>query len=147
VPSQHGPQGPVPPQYGPQGAVPPPPAEPGTKPAKSGLGKRIASIGMALVIGLGIFGVKSWFNRDQTADAKVGDCINAGTVTEKEEKAKAKMADCGSPEAGYSVVGRVENDTSLESKACDKYFTEAKVEYAVYASDAGNGYLLCLKKA
>lgn len=144
--------GSVPPQHGPQGDVsPPPPAEQfGAKPVKSGpgIGKRIASIGVALVIGLGIFGVKSWMNRDQTADAKVGDCINPGAVAGgKEQAADAKMAKCGSADAAYSVVGRVENDTNTESKACDKYFTEEKVEYAVYASESGNGYLLCLKKA
>ena len=136
----------VPPQYAaPEASGATPAAEPPKK--KRGLGKRIGGIVVALVVGLGLFGVKSYLNRDETAQAKVGDCIATPAVTsDKEQEADAQVAACGSADAAYSVVGRVENDTDTDSKACDQYFTEEKAEYAVYASTGGNGYLLCLKK-
>jgi hypothetical protein len=117
-------------------------------PKKSrGIAKRLGGIAVAIVIALGWFGVKSYLNRDQTADAKVGDCIATDTaVADTEKEADAKMATCGSADAAYSVVGRVENDSDTDSKACDRYFTEEKVEYAIVSSITGSGYLLCLKK-
>jgi hypothetical protein len=42
------------------------------------------------------------------------------------------------------VVGRVEGETSTSSPSCDKFFKEDE-QFAVYASDAAGGYLLCLK--
>lgn len=121
----------------------------GTLRRRRGAGRRAGNIAAAVVIGLGIFGVK-WLNRDQGQDAKVGDCLSAdaGTVPAGQEKqAVATVVSCTSADAAYAVVGRVEHDTSTSSKACSAYFTEDTAEYAVFAIKAGQGYLLCLRKA
>jgi hypothetical protein len=124
----------------------------GTEPApkkKSGAGKILLRIGGAVLVALIIFGVKSFFfsATDKAKDAAVGDCIASSkqvTGTESTE-AKAKVVDCASTEAKFSVVGRVNGETDVKSKSCDKFFKENE-EFYVYAADNGaSGYLLCLK--
>jgi hypothetical protein len=123
-----------------------------TEKKKSGK-SRILSILGVVVVGLVILVVKiglgGVLHPDKAKSAKVGDCVQAlGKVPTQEGKtsdAEAKVVDCSSSAATHSVVGRVEGESSTESKSCDKYFTDEKAEYFVYASSTGKGYLLCLK--
>ncbi|MBO4208702.1 hypothetical protein GSF22_22200 [Micromonospora echinofusca] len=133
----------------------PPPAAPEQK--KSGGKKLLGILGVILaviVIGGLKFGAKSLFgDKDETAQAKVGDCI-AGLpeVAEgKEEEANdAKVVDCTSTEAAFNVVGRVENQTEAQAQlgtACEQYIKEGEEGYTFYSIPAGGkGYLLCLTK-
>lgn len=152
--------GAVPPPYGPDGTnLPPNPAGPppyevsGAAPQKKSALKKIGSIAGVAIVAIAIFGgkvyLRSLANDDPTADAKIGDCISTGktkVASDKEQEVTAEMATCGTADAAFSIVGRVEHETDLNSKSCDKFFTDEKAEYAVVNSDSGDGYLLCLKK-
>ncbi|MBY8872108.1 hypothetical protein K7640_09680 [Micromonospora sp. PLK6-60] len=137
----------------PEPAVPgPPPAEP-----KKSAGRKVLSIlGVILaVIAFGAikFGIKSFANRDQTADAKVGDCLAElpEMVGDKQEDADdAKVVECTSTDAAYNVVGRVENQTEAQAasgEGCEKYVKEG-ADYYVFSNikQGGTGYVLCLTK-
>jgi hypothetical protein len=63
----------------------------------------------------------------------------------KTSEADAKVVDCTSKDAAYTVVGRVNGETNTNSKSCDQYFTDEKADYFVYSSTTGDGYLLCLQ--
>ncbi|MET8306565.1 hypothetical protein [Micromonospora sp. NPDC005173] len=145
----------VPPQ---PAAETPPPAEPEAK--KSGAKKALGIVGAILVFvviaGLK-FGVGSaignYLNKDETADAKAGDCIAELpeiTGTEEEEVDGAKVVECTSTDAAYSVVGRVDGQTEAQAKAgtaCDQYLKEGEEGYVFYNIEPGKtGYLLCLTK-
>ncbi|WP_406081871.1 hypothetical protein [Micromonospora sp. NBC_00858] len=136
----------------------PPPAEPEAK--KSGAKKALGIVGAILVFvviaGLK-FGVGSaignYLNKDETADAKAGDCIAELpeiTGTEEEEVDGAKVVECTSTDAAYSVVGRVDGQTEAQAKAgtaCDQYLKEGEEGYVFYNIEPGKtGYLLCLTK-
>jgi hypothetical protein len=101
-----------------------------------------------LVVVVGIIGivVKEAFFGDKAKDAAVGDCIAASKDVKANEEtdAAAKVVDCGSSEAAFSVVGRINGETDTNSKSCDKYFKEGE-QFFVYSSTSGSGYLLCLK--
>jgi hypothetical protein len=130
----------------------PPPAE--TK--KSGGRKALGIIGLivaVLVIGGLKFGLKSYLDRDKTADAKVGDCIAElpDVAAGKEEDASgAKVVACTSTDAAYNVVGRVDNQTEAQAKTgdgCEPFIKEDQDGYFFYAVKPGDkGYLLCLTK-
>jgi hypothetical protein len=125
------------------GDAPAPPA-PVTK--KSGVGKILLRVGATLVALIIVFVVKDAFFGDKAKDAAVGDCIASSkkvTGTESTE-AEAKVVDCGSADAAFSVVGRVKGETDTNSKSCDKFFKENE-QFFVYSSTASGGYLLCLK--
>ena len=105
-------------------------AEP--KAEKSGAKKALGIIGaiLAVVVIAGLkFGAASaignFFNKDETADAKAGDCIAElpeVTGTEQEEVDGAKVVECTSTDAAYNVVGRVDGQTEAQAKAdttCD----------------------------
>ncbi|MFF5177497.1 hypothetical protein ACFY2Q_05660 [Micromonospora sp. NPDC000316] len=143
----------------PQPAVATPsPVEPEAK--KSGAKKALGIIGTILVVvviaGLK-FGVASaignFMNKDETADAKAGDCIAElpeVTGTEQEEVSGAKVVECTSTDAAYNVVGRVDDQTAAQAKAdtmCSEFFKEVEQGY-VYSSIASGktGYVLCLTK-
>jgi hypothetical protein len=105
---------------------------------------------VVVIIGVGIrFGLSSAINPDKAKQAKVGDCVAAqGKVPTEEGKtteADAKVVDCTSSDAAYTVVGRVNGETDTNSKSCDKFFTDEKADYFVYSSTTGSGYLLCLQ--
>jgi hypothetical protein len=113
---------------------------------KSGVGKILLGVGAALVALIVVFVVKGAFLGDKAKDAAVGDCIASSkkvTGTESTE-AEAKVVDCGSADAAFSVVGRVNGETDTNSKSCDKFFKENE-QFFVYSSTASGGYLLCLK--
>ncbi|MEV4811215.1 LppU/SCO3897 family protein [Micromonospora avicenniae] len=139
----------------PAGQVPPP-AEPEAK--KSG-GKKALSIIGAIVVFVVIAGLKfgvatairNVFDKDATAEAKVGDCIAKLPEvlgTEEEEVDDAKIVDCTSTEAVYNVVGRVDGQTEAQAQAgtaCEPFFKEGQDGYLFYSIEPGKkGYLLCL---
>ncbi len=150
------------PQPGQPSFPPPPPGQPGgpeafgqfptEKKKRSGrsLLVRIGSLIVLVIIGVAVkFGLNSAINPDKAKQAKVGDCVAAqGKVPTQEGKttsADAKVVDCNSTDAAYTVVGRVNGETDTNSKSCDKFFTDEKADYFVYSSTNGSGYLLCLQ--
>jgi hypothetical protein len=119
------------------------PAEPKKK---SAVGKVVLRIVGAIVVFVLIAVAREAFFGDKAKDAAVGDCIASSeeVQTNKETDATAKVVECSSADAAFTVVGRVDGETSTESKSCEKFFKENE-EYAIYASEAGGGYLLCLR--
>jgi hypothetical protein len=122
------------------------------KPKKSGKARLLSILGIVVIIVIGIAvkaGLSSVLSPDKAKSAKVGDCVAAqGKVPTQEGKtteADAKVVDCTSSEAAYTVVGRVDGETDTNSKSCDQYFTDEKADYFVYSSTSGSGYLLCLQ--
>jgi hypothetical protein len=160
---------PAPGQPGPEGQAYPPapgqpvPGQPGgepgqfaqfpnEKPKKSAKARVLSILGVIVVVIIVAaikFGIGSALNKDEAKQAKVGDCVAAqGKVPTEEGKtseAEAKVVDCTSNDAAYSVVGRVNGETDTNSKSCDQYFTDEKADYFVYSSTSGDGYLLCLQ--
>ena len=121
------------------------PAEQPTK-KSSVIGKLLLRFGLAIVVVIVGIVVKEAFFGDKAKDAAVGDCIAASKDVKANEEtdAEAKVVDCGSSDAAFSVVGRVNGETDTNSKSCDKYFKENE-EFFIYSSEASGGYLLCLK--
>lgn len=140
------------------GVQAPPPVEPPSK--KSGGRKALGIIG-AIVVFLVILGLKfgigtaigNVFNKDETAEAKAGDCIAELpeiTGTEQEEVDGAKVVECTSTEAAYTVVGRADGQTEAQARAgdaCEQFFKEGEEGYVFSSIEPGKtGYLLCLTK-
>ncbi|MFG3703858.1 hypothetical protein ACGF7U_03850 [Micromonospora sp. NPDC047670] len=136
----------------------PPPAEPEAK--KSGSKKALGIVG-AIVAFLVIAGLKfgvgsaigNFLDKDETADAKVGDCIAElpeVTGTKEEKVDGAKVVECTSTDAVYNVVGRVDGQTETQARsgeACEQYIKEDQDGYVFYSIEPGKkGYLLCLTK-
>jgi hypothetical protein len=149
VPGQPEPGQPVPGQpYGDQAqqGFGGPAAVPAEPKKKGGAGKIIGRIALALVILVVVFVGRTFVFGDKAKDAAVGDCIasSADVKVDEETDADAKVVDCASGDAAYTVVGRVEGESDVKSKSCEKFFKENE-EYFVYASGTGSGYLLCLR--
>ncbi|WP_442934526.1 LppU/SCO3897 family protein [Micromonospora sp. CPCC 205546] len=136
----------------------PPPAEPQAE--KSGSKKLLGIVG-AIVVFLVVAGLKfgigsaigNFFNKDETAEAKVGDCIAElpeVTGTKEEKVDGAKVVECTSTDAAYNVVGRVDGQTQEQARspeACGPYIKEGQEGYLFYSIEPGKtGYLLCLTK-
>ncbi|MCX5069294.1 hypothetical protein OOJ91_25950 [Micromonospora lupini] len=136
----------------------PPPAEPE---AKSSGGKKALGIIGAIVVFLVVAGLKfglgaaigNFLNKDETADAKAGDCIAElpEIKGDKEEEVDgAKVVECTSTDAAYSVVGRIDGQTEAQAKAettCNEFFKEDQEGYVFYSIESGKkGYVLCLTK-
>jgi hypothetical protein len=120
------------------------PAEEKKKGGFRRLALRIGGLILILVIGLV---VRDAFFGDKAKDAKAGDCIASDKDVSKDETTKtgAKVVDCSSSEAKFTVVAKVDGETDVNSKSCDKFF-KANEEFYVYSSANGSkGYLLCLK--
>ena len=116
---------------------------------KKGGGRRIIGrIGLAVLALIVVGGIRYALagDGDEATEAKKGDCIAADKeITEGESaETSAKVVDCGSSDAKYTVVARVDGENDVESEACNKFFKQNEHFY-VYASDAGGGYLLCLR--
>lgn len=139
------------------GAPPFPPAQPGGEfPAaqpetpKKGWARRILGIAVTiLVVVLVKTFLGSLISGDPTGDAKAGDCIAIkNQMSETATQVEAEMAECSSADAKYTVLGRVDGVTNLQSTACDATFNaqlkEGEEGYVI-SSDKGDGYLLCLK--
>ncbi|MDG4779240.1 hypothetical protein O7614_06220 [Micromonospora sp. WMMD961] len=155
----------------PDGAAPTAPASDATAPdatapdagkpeEKSGGKKALGIIGaiLAVVVIAGLkFGVASaignYFNKDETADAKAGDCIAElpeVTGTKQEKVDGAKVVSCTSTDAAYTVVGRVNDQSEAQAQAgtaCDQYLKEGEEGYVFSSIEPGKtGYVLCLTK-
>ena len=135
----------------------PPPAEP----AKKSGSKKLLGILGAIVVFLVVAGLKfgigsvigNFFNKDETAEAKAGDCIAElpeVTGTKEETVDGAKVVECTSTDAVYNVVGRVDGQTQAQARsgeACEPYIKEDQEGYVYYSIEPGKtGYLLCLTK-
>jgi hypothetical protein len=109
--------------------------------------KALAVAGLAVVFLLiAVVVIAGLFFGDEAADAAVGDCIASTEeirVFAKTE-ASAKVVDCKSADAAFTVVGRVEGESDTESMSCQQYFKQDE-QYFVYASKAGKGFLLCMR--
>ncbi|MET7666591.1 LppU/SCO3897 family protein [Micromonospora luteifusca] len=153
------PQAAAPQQAEPQPAAETPQAaEP--KAEKSGAKKALGIVGaiLAVVVIAGLkFGVASaignYFNKDETAAAKAGDCIAElpeVTGTEQETVDGAKVVECTSTDAAYSVVGRVNDQNEAQANAdttCEQFFKEGEQGYIYSSIEPGKtGYVLCLTK-
>ncbi|MEU7998759.1 hypothetical protein AB0B83_25985 [Micromonospora sp. NPDC049060] len=136
----------------------PPPAEPQAEKPGS---KKVLGIVGAIVVFLVVAGLKfgigsaigNFFNKDETAEAKVGDCIAElpeVTGTKEEKVDGAKVVECTSTDAVYNVVGRVDGQTQAQARsgeACGQYIKEGEKGYVYYSIEPGKtGYLLCLTK-
>ncbi|MGW2622933.1 LppU/SCO3897 family protein [Micromonospora taraxaci] len=162
VPNTPAPDAAAPNTPAPDAAAPNTPAPDAAKPEaeKSGGKKALGIIGaiLAVVVIAGLkFGVASaignYFNKDETADAKVGDCIAElpeVTGTEQEEVDGAKVVSCTSTDAAYTVVGRVNDQSQAQAQAgtaCDQFFKEGEEGYVFSSIEPGKtGYVLCLTK-
>jgi hypothetical protein len=94
-----------------------------------------------------IFGLKSAFlGSNDAQEAKAGDCIKSDKDVSQKETTRtgAEVVECSSADAAFTVVARVDGESSVESKSCDKYFKENE-EFYVYGSASSGGYLLCLR--
>ncbi|SCF36386.1 hypothetical protein GA0074695_6113 [Micromonospora viridifaciens] len=133
------------------------PAPPSRLGAVLGVVVLLLGIGAALLVGLlirvgpggdlgDLFG-----DGDRTAGAKVGDCVAelpwvAGVEAKPANDARAVR--CGSADAAYAVVGRVQDPAAARNRsanACEPYFRPGDDGYVLYrVGDDGDGYLLCL---
>jgi hypothetical protein len=117
------------------------------QPKKSGAGRLIVGIAVALIVALGVYSLASLLlGGDDAKDAQAGDCIASDqeVKTEGTTETGADVVDCSSAEAKFTVVARVDGEGSTQSKACDKFFKAEEVFY-VFANSAGDGYVLCLR--
>ncbi|MGC5306477.1 LppU/SCO3897 family protein [Micromonospora zamorensis] len=146
----------------PDAAVPPATATATAEPEakKSGTKKALGIVGaiLAIVVVAGLkFGLASaiggYFNKDETADAKAGDCIAELpeiTGTKQEKVDGAKVVECTSTDAAYTVVGRVNDQSEAQAKAgtaCDSFFQNDEEGYIFSSIEPGkSGYVLCLTK-
>ncbi|MFJ8577018.1 hypothetical protein [Micromonospora sp. NPDC093277] len=88
---------------------------------------------------------------DGTAEARAGDCVAelprvAGVEAKPADN--ARVVGCGSADAAYTVVGRVQDPTAARKRsaaACEPHFRPGDDGYVLYrVGDDGDGYLLCL---
>jgi hypothetical protein len=149
-PANQGFGGPAQPQQGQPGFPPGDQQGFGAAPAqpkkKGGIGKKLLPILLVVLLAIGAFVVKTVFLGDKAKDAVVGDCIATpkDVAVGEEAETAAEVVKCDSAKADYTVVGRVNGETSTDSKSCDQFFKEGE-DYVVLASQAGGGYLLCLR--
>ncbi|RZU73317.1 hypothetical protein EV384_1719 [Micromonospora kangleipakensis] len=138
----------------------PEPAVQASPPAETGKSRRRKVLGIlglilaVLVVG-GLKGAwKVYQNRDETAQAKVGDCIAQLPEIKgdgQEHADDAKVVECTSTDAAFTVVGRVDDQNEEQAKsgdACGQYFKEGEDGY-VFSGAQRSGekyYLLCLTK-
>ncbi len=150
-----GPQG----QFGPAGpqgqfgAAPPPPPPPGYQPAppkKRSKFRLIAPL-VALVVVAGVV-IAAWLaSRSSPANAKVGDCLKSGAITSTtaQDAGDVKIVDCGSTDAKYKVVGKVDGKTqtdfTTDNNICKPYIDQGSTT-ALWgqASGSSKGFVLCL---
>ena len=141
-----------PPQAGGAFPVAPFPGTPEGKPKKKFFAKALGILGTLVVIAIIAvikLGVGSALAEDPTADAKAGDCIGVKSeMSEAATEVDAKIVECSSADAKYTVLGRAEGVKDVQTTACDATFDEKLKEGEegfVIASQEGKGYALCLK--
>jgi hypothetical protein len=109
-----------------------PMAPSGVPPKKRRTGLIITLVVVGVVVVLGIVG---YFvsRKSNPAFAQVGDCINYSSNTD------VKVVDCGSGDAEYKVVKRV--DGTADTSACDDV---ADSDVSLYTEGSGKQYTLCV---
>ena len=133
-------QPPTPPPFPPQPA-PGQPVTPVGKVANPKRRQRIVGI-VTIVVVLGLLGAVFLATRHNASTAKVGDCMKQTGENSLE------VVKCDDPNAGFKVVGKVENKTQTEAQfsACDP-FAAQKPESVYWEGESGKtGYVLCLAK-
>ena len=108
------------------------------------LGKVIIRIIIALAVGISVFAVKAFLFGDKVTEARIGDCLDTTQTSGGTTETRAKIVDCSSPAADFTVAGRVDGETESETSACDRFFADGE-KFIIYSSTAGGGYLLCLR--
>ncbi|HKS98553.1 MAG TPA: hypothetical protein VJT31_03400 [Rugosimonospora sp.] len=139
-------------QFGPAGpqqpaGTPPAVAYPQV-PRKRGRSRLIISI-VALVVVAGL-GVAAYLaTRSSPLHAKVGDCLNGSAITSTaaQDAGDMKIVNCGSADAKFMVVGKVDNKTKTEftastSNPCTAFPTATTALWGQTSGD--NGFILCL---
>jgi hypothetical protein len=132
---------------------PPPAPFPGSEGKQKGkTGKVLGILGtivIIIIIAAIKFGIGTVLSEDPTKDAKAGDCLGVSQeVKETTTEVEAKVVECSSSDAKYTVLGRVEGIKDENSPACDEIINNGLKEGeegAVIASQEDKGYLLCLK--
>jgi hypothetical protein len=125
----------------------PEPGEPAVAPParrRSSAGRLVLHIGLAVFVGLGVFALKSVLFGDQTRHAQAGDCVATGDAAPARQRTEAKIVDCGSADARFTVAGRVDGTTGTDGPVCDRFF-QPEEQFWVYSSEASGGYVLCLR--
>lgn len=120
------------------------PTAPEQVPRDSLLVKVIVRIILALAIGVSVFAVKALLFGDRATEAQAGDCIDSTQAAGTSTVTKAKIVDCSSAAADFTVAGRVDGETDTRTQSCDGFFAEGE-EFVIYSSTGGGGYLLCLR--
>ena len=88
---------------------------------------------------------------DPTQDAKAGDCLGnlpEAAAGEETNVSNVEVVACGSPDAKYTVAGRVDDVTAEQAstdEVCQAFADATMRFYAIPAG--GKGYVLCLKPA
>lgn len=138
---------PSPPRYVPP---PPPPIEPpplvsraeAAAARRKGLAGRVTLIllvaGLAALVVLGISQA-----RTSAVTAGVGDCLTGGA-----DATDITKVDCGAPEAGYTVVGKLEDKSELDAQlsACDEFADATRVYWEGKRRVTSVGTVLCMKE-
>jgi hypothetical protein len=108
------------------------------------LGKVLVRVIIALAVGVSVFAVQAFLFGDKATEARTGDCIDSTQTTAGTAETRAKIVDCSSAAADFTVAGRVDGETSTETSACDRFFADGE-KFIIYSSTGGGGYLLCLR--
>ena len=137
-------EAPAPPPYG-----APPPAP---KRSRGVVGRLVGSLGglviVALLVAGGSYVYQHYINKNDTVNAKVGDCIHSDalTSTTAKEVKNTKIVKCDDTSANYKVVGVVDGKTEIQFDAdnniCSQY---PDAESALWQGVSGRvGSVLCL---
>lgn len=141
-----------------QPAAPPPTRDQFAAPlpqTRGGASKVIAGVGVLAVVALAVVAAfvvgNVLFADDPTRDAKAGDCLaNLPQAVAGEETSvdNAKVVACDSPDARFSVVGRVDGVTAGQASVAEVCAAHPDATMRFYAvPPGGKGYVLCLKPA
>lgn len=116
-----------------------PAAAPADAPAKKKIPVRlIGSVLLFAAIAVGGW----WFSRDDAVNAELGSCL-AGTTAAELDANKLKVVECASADAGFKVVGRVEDKAeSAADESCNPF---QETEYVFWSGKPGlPGVVLCI---
>jgi hypothetical protein len=108
------------------------------------IGKLLTRIIVALAIGVSVFALKAFLFGDRATQAEAGDCIDSTQTAGGPTATRAKIVDCSSADADFTVAGRVDGETDTSTMACDRFFADGE-KFLIYSSTGGGGYLLCLR--
>ncbi|MBL7256898.1 LppU/SCO3897 family protein [Paractinoplanes lichenicola] len=107
----------------------------------------VVALVAGLVVAAAVYAISGLvLGGDDARDAKAGDCLASDKQVEDEGTTRtgANLVDCSAEDARFTVVARVDGESSTQSDSCNKFFQE-KEEFYVYANGDDRGYLLCLR--